>query len=223
MNLTIVAGTADVTVPMRARNIDGTPVTSFEHNTAGIDLWYWRQGSAKASITEAALAALTSAHADGGVEFIDDGVFRLDLPDAACAAGVPFVVVGGSATSVIIDPLIIELATHDASSFITATQSGLATSATATAIKAKTDNLPADPASAAVIAAAFSSVPQSVWARALATGYTADQLVRIIAAVLAGKATVSDGTYTFRDVGDTKDMVVATASNGERSSVAYGS
>ena len=45
---------------------DGTPETGVVFNTAGIDLWYRRELSAKVSITEVTLAALTTAHADGG-------------------------------------------------------------------------------------------------------------------------------------------------------------
>ena len=62
---------------------DGTPETGVVFNTSGIDLWYRREGAAKVSITEATLAALTTAHADGGFLHIGDGVYRLDLPDAA--------------------------------------------------------------------------------------------------------------------------------------------
>lgn len=81
---------------------DGTPETAVEHNTAGIDLWYRREGEAKASITEAALAALTTAHTDGGIEHIGDGEYRIDLPDAAFATGAQHVDVGGTVTGMIV-------------------------------------------------------------------------------------------------------------------------
>jgi hypothetical protein len=57
-------------------------------------LWYRRDG-AKVSVTPAALAALTTPHADGGVKEIDDGWYRVDFPDAAFVAGVDRVVIGG--------------------------------------------------------------------------------------------------------------------------------
>ena len=60
---------------------DGTPENAVEHDTAGIDLWYRREGATKTSITEAALAALDSVHLDGGIELIDDGYYRLDPRD----------------------------------------------------------------------------------------------------------------------------------------------
>lgn len=81
---------------------DGTPETAVEHNTAGIDLWYRREGAIKQSITEVALAALNSAYASGGIEHIGDGYYRLDVPDAAFATGVNGVMVGGTVTDMIV-------------------------------------------------------------------------------------------------------------------------
>ena len=87
------------------RALDSTtflPYTSFAYNTAGIDMWYRREGAAKVSITEATLATTATAHSDGGIIHIGDGYFRLDLPDAAVATGADGVAVGGTATGVII-------------------------------------------------------------------------------------------------------------------------
>lgn len=81
---------------------DGTPATGIEHNTTGIDLEYRRAGGAVVNITEAALAAPDSAHADGGLEHIGGGYYRLDLPDAAVAAGVPYVTVQGVITDFVV-------------------------------------------------------------------------------------------------------------------------
>ena len=93
----------DVSVTIRViDSTDGTPETAFDHSTTGIDLWYRREGAAKVSITEAALAALTTAHTDGGVEQIGDGEVRLDLPDAAVATGAKHVDVGGTATGMVV-------------------------------------------------------------------------------------------------------------------------
>ena len=67
----IKSGATDVSVVLRAiDSTDGTPETGFDHATAGIDLKYRREGAANVDITEAALAALTTAHTDGGVEEI---------------------------------------------------------------------------------------------------------------------------------------------------------
>lgn len=80
----------------------GLPETGVEHDSGGIDLWYRREGATKTSITEAALAALDSAHSDGGIEHIGDGYYRLDLPDAAVATGVNGVMIGGTVTGMIV-------------------------------------------------------------------------------------------------------------------------
>jgi hypothetical protein len=90
-------------------NTTGLPDTDVAHDAAGIDLWYRRDGAAKVSITEAALSALTDAHSDGGLEPIDDGAHRLDLPDAAVASGVNAVEVGGTATGLFVVGGTIEL------------------------------------------------------------------------------------------------------------------
>lgn len=83
-------------------NTTGLPETAVEHNTTGINLWYRRLGGLKVSITEVALVALDSAHSDGGIEHIGNGKYRLDLPDAAFAAGVNGVSVGGTVTGMIV-------------------------------------------------------------------------------------------------------------------------
>jgi hypothetical protein len=99
----IVAGSTDQSVVIRIiDSTDGTPETAVEHDTAGIDLWYRREGATATSITEAALASLDAAHSDGGIEHIGDGYYRLDLPDAAVAAGADGVMVGGTVTDMIV-------------------------------------------------------------------------------------------------------------------------
>lgn len=80
----------------------GLPETGVAYNTTGIDLWYRREGGAKVSITEATLATVDAAHADGGFIHISDGVCRLDLPDAAFATGANYVDFGGTVTDMIV-------------------------------------------------------------------------------------------------------------------------
>lgn len=96
-------GSVDRSVTVRVIDaIDGTPETGVVYNTSGIDLWYRREGAAKTSITEATLASLTTAHADGGFLHVSDGVYRLDLPDAAFATGANYVDFGGTVTGMIV-------------------------------------------------------------------------------------------------------------------------
>jgi len=92
---------------------DGTPENTVEHDTAGIDLWYRREGATKTSITEVALAALDSVHLAGGIELIGDGYYRLDPPDAAFATGVNGVMIGGTVTGMIVIGTYIALVDYD--------------------------------------------------------------------------------------------------------------
>lgn len=81
---------------------DGTPEQAVEHNTAGVSLWYRREGGVVVAITPAALAAADTAHTDGGIEHLDDGYYRLDLPDAAGATGANGVMIGGAFTGMVV-------------------------------------------------------------------------------------------------------------------------
>lgn len=110
----IRAGTTDVSVVIRIiDSADGTPETGVVFNTAGIDLEYRREGAASVDITEATLAALTTAHTDGGFLHIGNGYYRLDLPDAACAAGATGVLVHGTVTGMIVIGTYLELVAYD--------------------------------------------------------------------------------------------------------------
>lgn len=83
---------------------DGTPELSVVFNTSGIDLWYRREGGLSVDITEADLAspALDDAWADGGFLHINDGEYRLDVPDAAFATGANYVDFGGIVTGMVV-------------------------------------------------------------------------------------------------------------------------
>jgi len=81
---------------------DGTPETGVVWNTAGIDLWYRREGAAVVSITEATLAALTTAHTDGGFLHISHGEYRFDIPHAALTTSVQHVDFGGTVTGMVV-------------------------------------------------------------------------------------------------------------------------
>ena len=96
-------GSTDRSVTVRIiDSTAGTPETGVVFNTAGIDLWYRREGAAVSSITEATLASLTTAHADGGFLHVSHGEYRLDLPDAAFATGAEYVDFGGTVTGMIV-------------------------------------------------------------------------------------------------------------------------
>ena len=109
----IKKGTTDVTVYVKViDDTDGTPETSVAYDTAGVDLWYMREGADHVAITEASVTA-AAAHSDGGFVHISDGICRLDLPDAACASGVNGVMVGGVFTDMIVIGCYIPLVDYD--------------------------------------------------------------------------------------------------------------
>lgn len=110
----VKVGTTDVSIFVRVvDSTDGTPETGVAFNTAGVDLWYRRDGAARVAITEATLAAVDSAHSDGGFIHISDGECRLDLPDAACASGAAGVLVGGTFTSMVVISTYVPLVAYD--------------------------------------------------------------------------------------------------------------
>lgn len=100
----IVHGAVDQSVIVRfVDSTDGTPETAVTSATAGLAFWYRRELGGKTAIGSISdLAALTTAHTDGGMLHISDGYYRLDSPDAAFASGQQGVMFGGSATGMIV-------------------------------------------------------------------------------------------------------------------------
>jgi hypothetical protein len=86
----------------------GAPTAGLVFNSSGIDLEYVRSGAAATDITEATQTA-AGAHSDGGFVSVGHGRYRLDLPDAAVATGVPQVVVQGVITGYIMLPCVVAL------------------------------------------------------------------------------------------------------------------
>ncbi|MHC4508014.1 MAG: hypothetical protein ACYTAO_03520 [Planctomycetota bacterium] len=107
-------GSTDVSVVIRIiDSTDGTPETGVVWNTAGIDMKYRREGAVNTSITEATLASLSTAHTDGGFLHIGNGYYRLDLPDAAVAAGAAGCLVHGVVTGMVVIGCYIEIVAYD--------------------------------------------------------------------------------------------------------------
>jgi hypothetical protein len=95
-------------------------------------------------------------------------------------------------------------------------------------VKAKTDNLPANPAAVGSAMTLRSAERDAIAAALLdlasaVDGKTLRQALRIIAAVLAGKVSgAGSGTETFRGLDDQHDRVVVTAdAGGNRTNVTY--
>ena len=104
MSRDITAGSADQSTVIRIIDSgDGTPEQGVTKDTTGLAMWYRREGAVKTAISVGTdLATLDAAHADGGILHIDDGYYRLDVPDAAFAAGAAGVIVGGAVTDMIV-------------------------------------------------------------------------------------------------------------------------
>lgn len=82
----------------------GTPETGVVYNSAGIDLWYRREDALVVDITEAELTTpdLEDTWETGGFLHISDGEYRLDVPNAAFAAGKNYVDIGGTVTGMVV-------------------------------------------------------------------------------------------------------------------------
>jgi len=97
--LTLKKAATDVTVYLFAQDSSkttGVGLTGLAYNTASLTAYYVRPLGSASAIT-LATQTVTGAHSDGGFVEIDatnmPGVYRLDLPDAVCATGVPSAVV----------------------------------------------------------------------------------------------------------------------------------
>lgn len=150
------------------------------------------------------LAALTTAHTDWGIKEVSNtlapGLYRIDFADAVFAPGawtaVVYVMITTSAAAA--SPIEFELVAVDklnATTFglanLNATVSSRASQTSldtvddfldteVAAIKAKTDNLPADPADASDIAASFSTVNSTL---STIAGYIDTEVAATLAAV----------------------------------------
>jgi len=94
---TIAAGTKDVTLAIRLFDATtGLPKTGV--TIANLDLYYIRvetdnDVTISAKVDVAALTGLTDAHTDNKAYEIGEGYYRVDIPDAVCAAGARFAAV----------------------------------------------------------------------------------------------------------------------------------
>lgn len=106
------AGATDQTVFVRAVTSAGATATP-AYNDAGISLWYKRGATGAVTAITPATQTSTGAHSDGGFVSLGNGWARLDLPDAAVAAGAAYVLVGGGATAWVLVSSEVLLVDHD--------------------------------------------------------------------------------------------------------------
>ncbi len=64
-------------------------------------------------------------------------------------------------------------------------------------------------------------IPDDVWEKTLESGFSAENMMRLMAAALAGKVSgAGSGTVVFRDIGDVKDRITADVdSTGNRTAI----
>lgn len=249
--LTLKKAATDVTVYLFAQDSSkttGVGLTGLAYNTASLTAYYVRPLGSATAITLASLAAVDTAHTDGGFKEIDatnmPGVYRLDLPDAVCATGVPSAVVmlkgatnlapivleiqltdfdlNTAFTSALVADAVLDEATSghtSAGSFSKAVTDILADTGTDGVVVASlaTDSITA----AALKADAGAEIADAILDEVVVGSYTMRQLLKVMAAALAGKATGGGTTsVTFRGVDDASDVIVATVdANGNRSAV----
>jgi len=108
----LVAGVTNQSTVVRAMTGTGALAGKL---AADFTLWYRRDGG-KVPISLSDLGAIDGAHSDGGIIEIDDGWYRLDLPDAAVAGGVALVSIGGSVDGGVVLSAPITLTEPDAGS-----------------------------------------------------------------------------------------------------------
>lgn len=191
--LALKKAATDVTVYLFAQDSSkttGEGLTGLAYNTGSLVAYYVRPLGSATQIT-LATQTVTGAHSDGGFKEIDatnmPGVYRLDLPDAVCATGVPSALVMlKGATNLAPVLLEIQLTDFDLNTAFTA-----------------------------------ALVADAVHDEVVVGSYTLRQLLKVMAAALAGKASGGGTTaVTFRGVDDASNVIVATVdANGNRSAV----
>lgn len=103
MSRPIKGGSTDQSTTIRILDsTTGLPETGVTSATSGLSINYRREGGSVASISISDLAAVNSAHSDGGIKHVGSGYYRLDLPDAAVAGSNTGVIIEGTATDMVI-------------------------------------------------------------------------------------------------------------------------
>lgn len=118
----IKAGSADVSVYLNiVDSTDGTPETGVTSASGGLALSYVRNRAAAVGLFESDLAAVDSAHSDGGLIHVGNGIYRVDVPDAAFAAGVDTVEIIGTVTGMVVLRETVQLVGYDPRTELTTT------------------------------------------------------------------------------------------------------
>jgi len=92
----VIAGGTDLRVSVLLRNTSNNQATTGK-TYSDVTASYWREGGIRVDIPAVTLAAVDSAHSDGGFIEVDGtnmpGLYRFDTPDEAIAVGADWVIV----------------------------------------------------------------------------------------------------------------------------------
>lgn len=180
------AGATDQTVFVRAVTSAGATATP-AYNDAGISLWYKRGATGAVTAITPATQTSTGAHSDGGFVSLGNGWARLDLPDAAVAAGAAYVLVGGGATAWVLVSSEVLLVDHDPTTVAVSTGGITAASIATGAIDA--DALAADAVAeiaAGISVPSASTIAAAVWDRLTSALTTVGSIGAYVASKLGG-------------------------------------
>lgn len=217
----ITKGKTDVTINIwiqDSSSITGGFLTGLAYDTASLTCYYVRPRAASVAISLATLT-VTGAHSDGGFVEIDStncpGLYRLDLPDAVCAAGVDFVDIHlRGATNCAELPIEIQLTTFDMNTATVAVGSGgiQTTSFAAGAIDAAA--IAADAIGSSEFAqSAAQEVADEVLNRDLVGGSSGNtRNVRNALRILRNRGAIAGGTLTVYEEDDSSPAWTATVS-----------
>jgi hypothetical protein len=199
MNYAFQGGATSKSIELFIMDAASTPAgqgkTGLVFNTSGLAIGYRRPGDAAyTAITLATLASGSAAYSSGGFVELDaskaPGKYRLDLPNAAIAAGVQQVEVQWKGTNVVDDYACIGVLPYDP-----------------TAV---------DKAGYALGATGLDPVLDGV--ASVETNLSLRGWFRLAGSILFGKSSgVDSGSPIYRDFNDSKNRVASTASSGNRS------
>lgn len=231
----------DQTIYIRLRNsTTGLAQTGLAWNSAGASAYYTRTRGSATAITLATLASPTAAHSDGGFVEVDatnaKGLYRLDLPDAAVASGVDYVLVSIEFDGVIEESLLVQLspavdisttgvsdvadqvweenlAAHSGTAGSTAEQ--LASISAAGVADAVWDESAAAHVAAGSFGELVGQIADNIWDEVIESGapanaQTARQMLRLFAAALLGKTDNTGHDWGARDLSDSKYRIEAS-------------
>jgi hypothetical protein len=109
----ILKDSTDQSTLVRVVDTSGLPLETVDAQSPLPTFWYRRHGAVKVNFQTVDLASASAAHSDGGIEHIDDGMYRVDVPDAAFATGAADVTICGTVTGGVVIPAYHQLVDFD--------------------------------------------------------------------------------------------------------------